>query len=71
MNSTEKYQNHKSKKRSMLGLIFITVGAVLIAKKMDIIPESISHIIISWQMLLIGIGTFNILTGNRVKGESF
>lgn len=65
MNSTEKYQNHKSKKRSMLGLIFITVGAVLIAKKMDIIPESISHIIISWQMLLIGIGTFNILTNKN------
>ncbi|MBL4593814.1 MAG: hypothetical protein JKX68_08375 [Flavobacteriales bacterium] len=62
MNSTEKYHKHKSKKRSILGLIFITVGAVLIAKKMDIIPASISHIIISWQMLLIGIGTFNILT---------
>ncbi len=65
MNSVEKHHKQKSKKRSILGLIFITVGAVLIAKKMDIIPESISHIIISWQMLLIGIGAFNILTNKN------
>jgi predicted membrane protein len=61
MNTTEKHYEQKSKKRSILGLIFITVGAILIAKKMDIIPDSISHIIISWQMLLIAIGCFNIL----------
>ncbi len=67
MNSTEKYHKHKSKKRSMLGLIFIIIGAVLIAKKMDIIPASISHIIISWQMLLIGIGIANILTNENYR----
>ncbi len=61
MNYTEKHHHQKSKKRSMLGIIFITVGAILIAKKLEIIPESISHIIISWQMLLVAIGAFNIL----------
>ena len=66
MNSTEKFNEHKSKKRSMLGIIFITVGVVLIAKKMDIIPASISHIIISWQMLLIAIGAFNILINKNI-----
>ena len=65
MNSIEQRRKHKSKKRSILGLVFITVGAVLIAKKMDIIPASISHIIISWQMLLIAIGAFNILTNKN------
>jgi predicted membrane protein len=80
MNSEENYHNelkekgsiriearskNKSKKRSILGLIFITVGAVLIAKKMDLIPADVSRIIISWQMLLIGIGAFNILTNKN------
>jgi len=32
---------------------------------MDIIPASISHIIISWQMLLIGIGMLNIITNKN------
>ncbi len=65
MNSIDKHHKQKSNKRSILGLIFIIVGAVLIAKKMDIIPDSISHIILSWQMLLIGIGAFNILTNKN------
>jgi len=65
MNSSEKFREHKSKKRSFVGLIFIIVGAVLIAKKMDIIPSNISHIIISWQMLLIGIGALNIVTNKN------
>ncbi|PJA06495.1 MAG: hypothetical protein COX70_09300 [Flavobacteriales bacterium CG_4_10_14_0_2_um_filter_32_8] len=67
MNSSEKFQEHKSKKRLIIGLIFIVVGAVLIAKKMDIIPASISHIIISWQMLLIGIGVVNIITKENYR----
>ncbi len=77
MDSQEKYQNHieekgkrrmedhhhrKDNKRSILGLIFILVGSILIANKMDLIPSNISHIILSWQMLLIAIGAFNIFT---------
>ena len=80
MNSEEKYQKHiekkgkisredyhkrKANKRSLMGIIFIVVGTALIANKMNIIPESISDIIISWQMLLIGIGTFNIVTNKN------
>ena len=67
MNLTDKHHEHKSKKRSMLGVIFITVGAVLIAKKMNIIPDNISYIIISWQMLLIGIGAFNIMLNKNFR----
>lgn len=77
MNSEEKYHNHierkgdisrknnhkrKSDKRSLIGIIFIVVGAVLMANKMGIIPGNIRGIIISWPMLLIGIGAFNIFT---------
>jgi len=67
MKSIDKYPKNKTNKRSIIGLIFIIVGAVLIAKKMDIIPESISHIIISWQMLLIGIGVINIVTKSNYR----
>jgi predicted membrane protein len=67
MNIEEKHHEFKSKKRSIVGIIFIVVGAVLIAKKMDIIPTSVSHIIISWQMLLIGIGTANILSKQNYR----
>ncbi|TXB64014.1 hypothetical protein FRY74_12235 [Vicingus serpentipes] len=67
MNIEEKEHEFKSKKRSIVGIIFIIVGAVLIAKKLDIIPSSVSHIIISWQMLLIAIGTANILSKQNYR----
>ena len=67
MNLTDKHHEQKSKKRSVLGLIFITIGSVLIAKKAGIIPENISHIIISWQMLLIAIGSFNIIMNKNFR----
>jgi len=68
MNETEKYQEHKSKKRTFIGLIFIIVGTALIAKKAAILPENISNIIISWQMLLIALGIAKILTKDNYRG---
>lgn len=77
MESQEKYKNHfeemigrkmenrqerKDNKRGILGMIFIVIGTVLIAQRMGFIPSSISHIILSWQMLLIAIGAFSIFT---------
>ena len=47
--------------RSNLGLLFIAVGIAFILYRLDLIPDSISHIIFSWQMLLIAIGTFNFI----------
>lgn len=67
MNLEEKHTEHKSQKRSIVGIIFIVIGAVLIAKKMDVIPSYLSHIIISWQMLLIGIGAVNIITKQNYR----
>ncbi len=68
MNPTEKFQEHKSKKRTFLGLIFIVVGAALIAKKTGIMPENISQIIISWQMLLIAVGIARIFNKDNYRG---
>jgi len=63
MNTPEEYkeQELKSKKRSVVGIIFIVVGIALIAEKLNIITDVISDVIISWQMLLIGIGVINIV----------
>lgn len=67
METTDKHLEYKSKKRALVGIVFIIVGAVLIAKKMDLIPASISHIIISWQMLLIAIGVINIVSKHNFR----
>lgn len=67
METTDKHLEYKSKKRALVGIVFIIVGAVLIAKKMDLIPASISHIIISWQMLLIVIGVINIVSKHNFR----
>ena len=67
MNSTENHNNHKSKKRSILGLVFITIGSALIAKKMNILPDNVTDVLISWQMLLIAIGAFNIFINKKLS----
>ncbi|PCJ28120.1 MAG: hypothetical protein COA97_02255 [Flavobacteriales bacterium] len=67
MNTPEKHHEQKSNKRSLIGAIFITIGVALIAKKMNIIPESISDIIISIPMLLIAIGSFNIIVNKKIS----
>ena len=55
-------QVHRSPKRNrpLLGLILVLIGVVLIADNSGMIPYSISRVIISWQMLLIVIGLFNL-----------
>jgi len=55
----------KSNKRSFVGVIFIIVGTVLIASKMGLMPDNIRHIVISWPMLLIGIGGLNIFANKN------
>jgi len=46
--------------RPLLGLILVMIGVILIADNSGWIPYSLSRIIISWQMLLIVIGLFNL-----------
>jgi len=57
----------KNNKRSFFGIVLIIVGLVLIARKMDILPPEVSHVIISWQMLLIGIGLLSIFTKENLR----
>ena len=59
---------HGGNKRFYFGVILIAIGGFLILEKLDIIPWSITDILISWQMIIIGIGVISLLGGNRTGG---
>lgn len=51
-----------------VGVIFIAIGGILILQRLNLIPGSLTDILISWQMLLIAIGALSLTKGNRVMG---
>ena len=55
-------------KRIYLGVFLIGIGGLWILERLNIIPEVWEDIFISWQMLLIGIGVFSLIGGNRTTG---
>ncbi|MCY1721504.1 DUF5668 domain-containing protein [Prolixibacteraceae bacterium Z1-6] len=57
-----------SNRRAGLGIFLIVVGALWILERLDLIPSSWNDILISWQMLLIGIGAFSVIGGNKTTG---
>jgi len=61
-------ERRKSDKRFYFGVILIAVGIILILERLNLIPESMVDLLISWQMLLIGIGVLSLIGGNRTAG---
>ena len=61
-------ERRKSDKRFYFGVILIVVGVILILERLNLIPESMADMLISWQMLLIGIGVLSLIGGNRTAG---
>lgn len=61
-------EQKNSNKRFYFGVILIVVGIIMILEKLNLIPESVSDLLISWQMLLVGIGILSLIGGNRVGG---
>lgn len=57
-----------SNKRVYFGVFMIAIGVLWILERLDLISDSWSNILISWQMLLIGIGVFSLIGGNRTSG---
>ena len=55
-------------KRILFGLFLIIVGVLWILVKLNLIPHIFTDILVSWQMLLIGIGIFSIIGGNNTAG---
>jgi predicted membrane protein len=61
-------ERRKSDKRFYFGVILIALGVILILERLNLIPESMADMLISWQMLLIGIGVLSLIGGNRTAG---
>jgi predicted membrane protein len=57
-----------SNRRVLFGLFLIVVGVFWILVKLNLIPNVWTDVLISWQMLLIGIGIFSFIAGNRTAG---
>ena len=57
-----------SNKRIYFGVFLIALGAFWILERLGLIPDFLGDILISWQMLLIGIGVFSLIGGNKTSG---
>lgn len=57
-----------SSKRVYFGIFLIVVGGFWILQRLNLIPDILDDILISWQMLLIGIGLISFLGGNKTSG---
>lgn len=56
----------QSRRRLMLGLFLVVIGTVFLLRNLEIID--LPWYFYTWQMLLITIGAFNFLTGNKSAG---
>ena len=59
---------NKGNKRFYFGITLIAIGGILILERLNLIPWSLADMLISWQMLLIAIGVFSMIGGNRTGG---
>jgi predicted membrane protein len=59
---------NSSDRRFLFGLFLIVAGVFWIFVKLNLIPPVWSDVLISWQMLLIGIGIFSFIGGNKTAG---
>lgn len=57
-----------SNKRIYFGVFLIALGSFWILERLDLIPAVMDDILISWQMLLIAIGVFSYIGGNKTSG---
>ena len=56
-------ERKRSDKRFYFGVLLIAVGVILILERLNLIPETMADALISWQMLLVGIGILSLIGG--------
>jgi predicted membrane protein len=54
-------------RRAALGVLLVVIGAVILLKNADILPDSLWWIA-RWYTLILAVGIFNLFTGNRTAG---
>jgi len=67
-NSKQMEKHIAANKRIYFGIFLIALGAFWIMERSGLMPNFLNDILISWQMLLIGIGIFSIIGGNKTSG---
>ncbi|MDD3569253.1 MAG: DUF5668 domain-containing protein, partial [Bacteroidales bacterium] len=61
MERIDHQRNHSPNNvRIIIGIVFLTLGALLFADRLDIIPFAWNKYIFTWQSLLIGIGLISL-----------
>jgi predicted membrane protein len=58
--SSRRKRHQGSDSRVFLGILFVAIGGLLILENLELLSYDISHIFISWPMLLIVIGIYNL-----------
>lgn len=53
-------RRNRTDSRVFLGILFVAIGGLMILNNMDLLSYELSHIFISWQMLLIVLGLYNL-----------
>ncbi len=62
-------QSSSQKNTLAFGLLVIAAGFVILLHQLRMLPNSVDEILFSWQMLLIGIGIFNLFSSqSRIFG---
>ena len=61
-------ERRRNDKRFYFGVVLIFLGLVMILERLNLIPESVSDLLLSWQMLLSGVGVLSLIGGNRIAG---
>jgi len=59
---------HGSNRRFLFGILLIVFGTLWMLVKLDILPDSLSQMVISWQSLIILIGLVTLINGNQISG---
>ena len=55
----------ETNRRSIFGVVLVILGLYFLLDNFYLIPFNLPWYVFTWQMLLIGIGIFNLVTGNR------
>jgi predicted membrane protein len=62
------HQHGGADSRIFLGIILVLAGAVLIADNLNLLSYDMSHILISWPMLAVAVGLFNLARRHYSSG---
>jgi predicted membrane protein len=57
--------------RIFIGILLVATGVVLIAENLNLLSWEMSHILISWPMLLVAVGLFNLARKHFTPGYVF